>query len=680
MSRLLDQYEQILLDSIIDLVIVQSADGICEYASPSAQALLGIDANTLIGQRFEDLMHPDDAMALQRLRVAIGEFPDQFSHRHRLRHQHDGYLWVETVSQKRYTETDDCHDGKPKIVTISRDITARKQIEDEVTQLNQDLEQRIERRTEALANSVEQQKNLLKSESQARQIAETAQSDLKIYQDIVENIQTGLMVWRWHDPEDIESFRLVAANPRSSTLLRRDMQLMIGKTLTEGFPERARNTERSLHAIYVRVIQTQQAETFEEVCPANASRDEQIYTLKVFPLPDRCVGVGLDNVTQPRYAEKALALSQQRYATVVNNVQEVIFQLDCQGRWLLLNQAWENLTGLAIVDCLGRHYADMDWQHDVDVEHVFQQLITGKIESYSYEAKLMNHDGDLRIVQIDLIQGPIDDTEVSVLGTINDVTERQAAAMRLQARADELSASNAALLATTIQLQHRNAELDQFAYVASHDLKAPLRAISNLSSWLEEDLADSLTPDTQTQMSLLRHRVKRMDNLIDGLLLYSRVGHSKGDLKRIDLRQLLEETLQLMVVPDGVAVQISAHLPVIQGYELPLQQIFMNLLSNALKHGLPARDGRITVSSIEQGDYYAISIKDNGPGIEPQYHDRIFQIFQTLEARDQSENTGIGLAIVKKLVEAEGGKISINSVKDQGTQFTFTWPKHIVES
>jgi light-regulated signal transduction histidine kinase (bacteriophytochrome) len=223
-------------------------------------------------------------------------------------------------------------------------------------------------------------------------------------------------------------------------------------------------------------------------------------------------------------------------------------------------------------------------------------------------------------------------------------------------------------------LRKRNQELDQFAYVVSHDLKAPLRAIANLSSWIEEDLSESMTEDTLHQMNLLRGRVHRMEGLIEGLLQYSRVGRIQVPSERVQVEKLLAEIIDSLAPPPGFEVKVEPGMPTFVTEKLALQQVFSNLISNAIKHNR-AESGYVKISVKELDEFYEFSVADDGPGIAPQYHDKVFVIFQTLEARDKVENTGIGLSLVKKIVEGQGGTISLESAEGEGANFRFTWPK-----
>jgi signal transduction histidine kinase len=249
------------------------------------------------------------------------------------------------------------------------------------------------------------------------------------------------------------------------------------------------------------------------------------------------------------------------------------------------------------------------------------------------------------------------------------------------------------------ELQRSNRDLDQFAYVASHDLKAPLRAISTLSIWLEEDLKGKLSAEGREQILLLRSRVQRMDALIDGVLRYSRVGRMETEGETVDVHELLEEQIEQLAPPAGFDVAISSAMPQVVTKRLRLSQVFSNLINNAIKYH-DRENGRIEISArllnpggarqgvsgqevgdslvqdggVQGQEIWEFAVVDDGPGIPPEHRERIFMMFQTLQSRDEVESTGLGLSLVKKLVEEEGGGVMAEETPGGGATFRFTWP------
>jgi signal transduction histidine kinase len=223
-------------------------------------------------------------------------------------------------------------------------------------------------------------------------------------------------------------------------------------------------------------------------------------------------------------------------------------------------------------------------------------------------------------------------------------------------------------------LQRKNQELDQFAHIVSHDLKAPLRGIDNVVSWIQEDHAGEISPKLTEYIEIIKGRLIRTENLIHGILSYARIGKEKQEKEEVDLNQLVDEISEANIVKSGIKVIISSKLPKLFTEKVPLLQVFSNLIGNAVKHH-DKRNGFIKVYHKEHISHYEFFVEDNGPGIGKNYHNKIFVIFQTLHERDMVESTGVGLAIVKKILDDRNQKINIISDAGKGAIFSFTWPK-----
>lgn len=230
------------------------------------------------------------------------------------------------------------------------------------------------------------------------------------------------------------------------------------------------------------------------------------------------------------------------------------------------------------------------------------------------------------------------------------------------------------------QVEAANQELNEFAYVVSHDLKAPLRAIDSLARWLLADYGDKFDADGREQVGLLIGRVDRMRALIDGILQYSRAGRLRTEGGPVNLATLVPEVIENLAPPAHVRVTVEGRFPVVIGERVRFEQVFQNLLSNAIKYN-DKPQGRVRVGCAAEpetdeggGRFWRLFVADNGPGIEEKDFGRVFLLFQTLRPRDEADSTGVGLSVVKKIVETSGGRIWLESVVGKGTTFHFTLP------
>lgn len=237
---------------------------------------------------------------------------------------------------------------------------------------------------------------------------------------------------------------------------------------------------------------------------------------------------------------------------------------------------------------------------------------------------------------------------------------------------------NALRLADKVEIQLKeltiiNTELDNFVYVASHDLKSPLRGLEQLASWIEEDLSDSLDPETQENLRDMHKRINRMEQLLDDLLDYSLIGRSQGQVTQVNTKALVKDVFDRTAHHKNIRLQVSENLPTLKAHRTPLEIIFRNLISNALKHH-DKQNGLISISASSTAEGVEFSITDDGPGISLEHQQRVFTMFQTLKPRDEVEGSGMGLALVKKSIESVGGWVKLESDGEHGCTFRFMWP------
>jgi light-regulated signal transduction histidine kinase (bacteriophytochrome) len=217
---------------------------------------------------------------------------------------------------------------------------------------------------------------------------------------------------------------------------------------------------------------------------------------------------------------------------------------------------------------------------------------------------------------------------------------------------------------------------DQFTYIVTHDLRASLRAITNLTTWIQEDLESILTEESRQNMNMLKGRVARMDSMISALADFAKIVKPQQSPEPVDTYQMLTGMVQLLTIPSHIQLNMEAAMPVLLTSKSELFQIFYRLIDNAIRFNDKAK-GYVNVYSSEREDHWVFTVEDNGPGIPAEYHERIFTVFQTLQSRDKFESNGMGLAIVKRILENNDADIQLFSEPGEGSKFVFTWPKKL---
>ncbi len=238
-----------------------------------------------------------------------------------------------------------------------------------------------------------------------------------------------------------------------------------------------------------------------------------------------------------------------------------------------------------------------------------------------------------------------------------------------------MTTENETLKELVHKLQRANEELERFAYVASHDLKAPLRAISNLAGWIKEDIdSGSVTAETQSHLKMMLSRVTRMDKLLDDLLTYARVGKNKDSLELIEIDDLINSVIEVLPIKKFEII-VESGLSSFVAERVPLEQVLMNLIGNSIKHHTK-KSGTITIGIESNDTHLQFTVSDDGPGIHLSQQEEAFQMFKTLKPRDEVEGSGMGLALVKKIVESQGGTIGIVPSKT-GLSIRFSWTNYV---
>jgi PAS domain S-box-containing protein len=405
-----------------------------------------------------------------------------------------------------------------------------------------------------------------------------------------------------------------------------------------------------------------------EIC--NRAKDGSLYWvattivpfLGVDGKPEQYIAIRAD-ITERKQAEEGLRDSLKELADVKSALDEhaIVAITDPRGRITYVNDKFCAISKYPREELLGQdHRIINSGRHPSDFFRTLWQTISrGEV----WKGEICNRAKDGSFYWVDTTIVPFlgaDGKPKQHIAIRADITERK----RAEERQGELLG----------ELKEINQELNQFAYVVSHDLKAPLRAISSLAGWLVADFKDKLGDEGRMQLELLLGRVKRLDALVEGILRYSRIGREDEEITAVDLNLLISEVTEMLSPPPGIRIEVARGLPTVFSERTRLVQVFENLVSNAIKYmGRP--EGLISIGYEEEPAAWKFFVRDNGPGIEERYFEKIFQIFQTLAARDEQESTGIGLAVVKKNVEISGGQVWVESKLGQGSTFFVRLPR-----
>jgi len=363
------------------------------------------------------------------------------------------------------------------------------------------------------------------------------------------------------------------------------------------------------------------------------------------------------DVTLRRSYRKSLEAQRQKYRSIITNMNLGLVETNLKDKILMVNNSLQNMSGYTEEELLGKRasevFSGMDNKSGLAKEKRLKE------KSSSYEIEVKNKTGEERSWLIS--GGPNYNLKGEITGTIGiylDITDLKA-----------FEKEKETLLS---RLEKSNDELQEYAHIVSHDLKSPLRSIDALVSWLEEDNKGKLDEASLQNINLIKSTLEKMENLISDILEYSSLTGSESEMEPVDVQSLVDELKDMLFVPEHISLKIDQALPTIYGDKVKLQQVFQNLISNAIKYN-DKEKGLIEVDVSDEGAFYEFSVYDNGMGIDPKNHDKIFKIFHAINK--SKDSTGIGLSIVKKIINLHGGDIWLESEIGKGTTFYFTLKK-----
>lgn len=373
----------------------------------------------------------------------------------------------------------------------------------------------------------------------------------------------------------------------------------------------------------------------------------------------QAIVISMEDITKSSKTETILKESEENFRRIFENIQDVYYEVDLDGVIYEISSSVNTISDYTREDLLGSKMDVLYADEKQRIKFIDALKRENNLNDYEINVKGSNQ----KIIPCTITAKVILDENglpFRIIGSIRNIEDRKAAEMQL--------------MQTLKELQVANKDLTDFAYITSHDLKSPLRAINTLANWVMMDNKDNLTEEGKEQMNLLIGRTERMHHLIEAIFEYTNVINIEAEKVDINMNQLMQKVIKKLEVPDNIKLNIPSDLPHVVFENTRMEQIFENLIENSIRF-MDKEEGIIAVGYEQTEDEWEFYVSDNGPGIEEKYHDKVFQIFQTLNTRDDVESAGIGLAIVKKIISKYDGSVWINSRPGQNTTITFRIPK-----
>jgi len=382
------------------------------------------------------------------------------------------------------------------------------------------------------------------------------------------------------------------------------------------------------------------------------------------------------DITDRKLAERAIKESKKMLELVMNNIPQFIFWKNRESVYLGCNSNFAKAAGFEKPEeIIGKTDHDLAWakEESDSYREYDKKIMDADMPQYHIIEQQRQTDGYQAWVDTNKV--PLHDMDgnvVGILGSYEDITERKKAE-------EERERLNKELESAVDKLEEANTELKNFVYIASHDLREPLRKITAFGSMLENSLRGKITDDDAENLRFMIEGAARMTSMIEGLLAYSRVSTKGRQSENVDLNEIVEQLrhleLSVLLEEKDVTVEIPQPLPVVKVDSSQIRQLMQNFIANGIKYQPAGNKPKITITSKPaDNDMVRVEVTDNGIGIAPEYQDSVFAMFKRLHTRDEYEGTGIGLAVCRKIVERHGGQIGIDSEKGQGSTFWFTVP------
>ncbi len=609
-----ENYLRTILDNEPECVKILNNKGELLSMNPAGLAMIEADnEQQVLGHRMTDLVNKDYQLGFNRLSKEVFK-GNSGSFEFEITGLKGGCRWLETHAVPLKDTT-----GKiVNLLGVTRDITERKKAESELLNAFNERTSILERITEAFVS----------------------------------------LDANW---------RYTYMNKQAGEIFNRDPEKIIGKHIWTEFPE---GLNQPFHLAYEKAMATQEYIYLEEHYEPYDSWFEN----HIYPSPDG-ISIFFRDVTERKRSEKKLKMANERFEKVTEATNDVIWDWDMESDTFFRSNAIDNFFGVGTSKILEKKDFWNDNFHKDDIPKIKSSLQKAMddpdCKRWEEKYRILNNNNEIfYVIDRGLILRNKNGKAIRMVGAMTNITEQK----KQEGKLIEL---NQSLNEQALELKRSNEELEQFAFVASHDLQEPLRMITSFLDQLKRKYADRLDEKGQQYIYFATDGAKRMKQIILDLLLYSRANKPTEQSELINLNEIISEynLLRRQVIAEKKATITFDGLPSIETYRAPITQIFHCLLDNALKYVDEYKSPCIEIGAIEKENVWQFSIKDNGVGIDPKFYDKIFIIFQRLQNRKEDDGTGIGLAITKRSVEFLGGEIWVDSEKDKGSTFYFTISK-----